>query len=253
MNGKVYITGAGPGDKGLITVKAAEALRIADVVFYDYLVNIELLDYCKDACESIYVGKKHKKHTCPQEDINQMIVDYAKMGKTVVRLKGGDPYVFGRGSEEAIKLLENGIEFEEIPGITSGIAAPAYAGIPVTARNVSSSVAFFTGHPPVSRERDLQWDKISTGIDTLVFYMGVTNAPTIVNNLMEHGRSKETPVALIRWGTCPEQEVVKGELHNIITKMEELDFRPPAIMVVGEVVSISDKLMAVAEEAQMAY
>ncbi|BAX81797.1 uroporphyrinogen-III C-methyltransferase [Labilibaculum antarcticum] len=240
--GKVSIVGAGPGDPELITLKSIRAIENADVVLYDYLVNKELLAYCKSDCEIIYVGKRNKQHTYPQEEINGMLIELGLAGKKIVRLKGGDPFVFGRGAEEILGLKEHDIEFEVIPGITAGFAVPGAAGIPVTLRNVASSVAFFTGHQCDNHKTEIQWDKIATGIDTLVFYMGVTQAARIVRNLMANGRKPETPVAMIRWGTLPEQEVLKGTLGNIVAKMEEHDFKPPAIFIVGEVVAYSEQL-----------
>ena len=240
--GKVSIVGAGPGDPELITMKAIIALESAEVVLYDYLVSKELLDYCKPDCEIVYVGKRNKQHTYPQEEINKMIIEYALNGKRIVRLKGGDPFVFGRGAEEVLGLKEHNIEFEVIPGITSGIAVPGAAGIPVTLRNIASSVAFFTGHQCANHKTEIQWDKIATGIDTLVFYMGVTQAPRIVRNLMTNGKNPETPVAMIRWGTLPQQQILKGTLADIVQKMDEHNFKPPAIFIVGEVVAYSEQL-----------
>lgn len=240
--GKVSIVGAGPGDPELITLKAIRAIENAEVVLYDYLVNKELLDYCKPDCRIVYVGKKNKQHTYLQEEINKMLIELGTAGKKIVRLKGGDPFVFGRGAEEILGLKEHNIEFEVIPGITAGVAVPGAAGIPVTVRNVASSVAFFTGHQCVNHKTRIQWDKIATGIDTLVFYMGVTQASRIVRNLIANGRKPETSVAMIRWGTLPDQEVLKGTLGNIVAKMEEHDFKPPAIFIVGEVVTYSEQL-----------
>lgn len=241
--GKVSIVGAGPGDPELITLKAIKVIKNAEVVLYDYLVNKELLNYCKPNCEIIYVGKQNRQHTYSQEEINKMLVDLGTAGKKIVRLKGGDPFVFGRGAEEILSLKEHDIEFEVIPGITAGVAVPGAVGIPVTLRNVASSVAFFTGHQCDNHKTEIYWDKITTGIDTLVFYMGVSQAPRIVQNLIANGKSPETPVAMIRWGTLPEQEIIKGTLGNIIAKMDEQDFKPPAIFIVGEVVAYSEQLL----------
>jgi uroporphyrin-III C-methyltransferase len=240
--GKVSIVGAGPGDPELITLKAVKAIKQAEVVLYDYLVSQELLDYCQEKCEVVYVGKRNKQHTYPQEEINKMLIDYALKGKQIVRLKGGDPFVFGRGAEEILGLKEHDIDFEVIPGITSGVAVPAAAGIPVTLRNVASSVAFFTGHQCANHKTEIQWDKISTGIDTLVFYMGVTQAPKIVKNLIENGKDENTSVAMIRWGTLPQQEVLKGTLSSIVQQMQDANFKPPALLIVGNVVKHSEEL-----------
>ncbi len=206
--GKVYLTGAGPGAKDLISIKAIEKIKVADVVIYDYLANKKFLNFARDDAEIIYVGKQGECHTLSQDEINKLIIDKAKEGKTVVRLKGGDPYIFGRGGEEAEELVKEGISFEIIPGITAASAATAYAGIPLTHRDFTASVAFITGHEREDTEYSkIHWDKIATGIGTIVFYMGVKNLPYIIEKLIENGRSPETPVALIRWGTMPYQEI----------------------------------------------
>ena len=198
--GKVYFIGAGPGDPGLITVKGLKYLERADVVVYDYLANERLLGCIRADAEKVYVGKKGGDHTLPQDQINDLIIAKAKEGKSVARLKGGDPFIFGRGGEEAEELARAGIPFEIVPGITSAIAAPAYAGIPLTHRDYTSTVAFITGHEdPTKEESRIAWDKLSTGIGTLVFLMGVGNLARIAQELMKNGRAPETPVALIRW------------------------------------------------------
>lgn len=241
--GLVYLVGAGPGDPGLFTVKGVECLKKAEVVVYDRLVNPKILEYINPGAELIYVGKASSDHTLTQDGINQVLADEAVKGKVVVRLKGGDPVVFGRGGEEALFLHERGISFEIVPGITSAIAVPAYAGIPVTHREMTSTLAVITGHErPDKKESSIQWDKIATGIGTLVFLMGVENLGFIVRNLLAHGRAPTTPCALIRWGTLPKQEVLTGTLENIETKVREAKFAPPAIIVVGEVVELRDQL-----------
>ena len=241
--GKVYLTGAGPGAKDLISLKAIEKIKIADVIIYDYLANNKFLDFAKKDAEIIYVGKQGGCHTLKQEEINKLIIQKAKEGKNVVRLKGGDPYIFGRGGEEAEELVEENIEFEVIPGITAASAATAYAGIPLTHRDFTASVAFITGHEREDSEYSkIHWDKIATGIGTIVFYMGVKNLPYIVEKLIENGRAPETPVALIRWGTMPYQETVTGTLSNIVDIVKEKNLKPPAIIVVGEVVKLREKL-----------
>ena len=241
--GKVYLTGAGPGAKDLISLKAIEKIKIADVIIYDYLANNKFLDFAKKDAEIIYVGKQGGCHTLKQEEINKLIIQKAKEGKNVVRLKGGDPYIFGRGGEEAEELVEKNIEFEVIPGITAASAATAYAGIPLTHRDFTASVAFITGHEREDSEYSkIHWDKIATGIGTIVFYMGVKNLPYIVEKLIENGRAPETPVALIRWGTMPYQETVTGTLSNIVDIVKEKNLKPPAIIVVGEVVKLREKL-----------
>jgi uroporphyrinogen III methyltransferase/synthase len=241
--GKVYLIGAGPGDPKLITIRGVEALARADVVVYDRLVHPAILKHARADAEMIYVGKASSQHTMKQEDINRLLVEKAKEGKTVARLKGGDPYVFGRGGEEAEELVVEGIEFEEVPGITSAIAVPAYAGIPVTHRKMCSALGIITGHEdPAKTESSIKWDKIATGIDTLVFLMGVENLENIVRGLVENGRPADTPVALIRWGTRAEQETLVGTLGDIVEKVRESGFKSPAVTIVGEVVSLREQL-----------
>lgn len=241
-DGFVYLVGAGPGDPLLITLKGKECLENADVIIYDYLANPELLKYRKSDCELIYVGKKSKEHTVNQENINKLILTKAKEGKKVVRLKGGDPFIFGRGGEEAIYLKENGIDFEIVPGITSGVAGPLYAGIPVTMRGINSSLAFVTGHESEDKDLSLLDWKALTKMGTLIFYMGVKNLPSIVTNLINEGMNKNTPIALIRWATYPEQTVLEGTLENINELVQMTGFKAPAIIVVGEVVKLREKL-----------
>ena len=238
---KVYLVGAGPGDPGLITVKGLGCIKKADVIIYDYLVSEELLKEARPEAEIIYVGKQGSSHTLEQEEINQLLAEKAREGKVVVRLKGGDPYVFGRGGEEALHLVEKGIPFEEVPGITAAIAAPAYAGIPVTHRTCTSTLGMITGHEdPTKGGTALPWDKLATAVGTLVTYMGVKNLPYIVGELLKHGRSKDTPVAVIRWGTTVRQKTVVGTLGDIVEKAKDIE--PPAITVIGEVVSLREKL-----------
>ncbi len=241
--GKVYLVGAGPGDEGLITVKGLECIKEAEVIIYDNLINVALLSRAKETAEKIYVGKKEGAHTLPQEEINRLLVNKAQEGKKVVRLKGGDPFIFGRGGEEAESLAAAGLEVEIVPGVTSAVAVPAYAGIPLTHRRVTSTLGFITGHQdPTKAESDIDWEKISTGPGTLVFLMGVKNLPEIVNRLRSHGRSADTPVAVIRKGTLPEQETVVGTLDSIVEKVKSKQLKPPAVIVVGEVVRFRDKL-----------
>lgn len=241
--GKVYLIGAGPGDPGLITVKGLECVKKADVIIYDYLANERLLEQRRQDAELIYVGKQGGRHTLPQNEINSLIVKWAKQGKIVARLKGGDPFIFGRGGEEAEELVDNGIPFEVVPGVTAATSVPTYAGIPLTHREHTASVAFVTGHEdPDKPESKLHWEKISTGIGTLVFFMGMKNLQNIVDNLMAHGRNPETPVALIQWGTRTDQRVVTGILKNIVASVKEAKLGPPAIIVVGEVVKLREKL-----------
>ena len=243
MDGKVYLVGAGPGDPELITVKGIRAIKEADVILYDRLANDSLLEKASSNAELIYVGKKAANHYKTQQEINQLLVDKAVAGNTVTRLKGGDPFVFGRGGEEAEFLNNNGMDFEIIPGITSPIAVPAYAGIPVTNRNISSSVGFVTGHEsPDKEESSVDWNKLANGVETLVILMGVGNLPNIVPQLLEAGKSEDTPVALIRWGTRVNQQTLTGCLGNIVQKVQEANFKPPAIIIVGEVVKLREKL-----------
>ena len=240
--GKVYIIGAGPGDAGLITLKAVEALLAVDVVVYDNLVNEELLKFAPSQAKFIYAGKKGGDHTLSQDRINELLVKEARAGNTVARLKGGDPFIFGRGGEEAQILAENNIEFEIIPGVTSAIAVPAYAGIPLTHRGFTSTVAFVTGHEDPTKEKsDIDWPAL-TKIGTLVFLMGVKNLPQITKELIKNGKPPDTPVALIRNGSLPTQQVLAGMLSNIVILAHANDFRPPAILVVGGVVDLRDTL-----------
>lgn len=243
VKGKVYIIGAGPGDPGLITLKGLKCIEEADCIVYDYLANERLLNHAKEGAKVIYVGKRGGAHTLPQERINELLVKKAREGKVVARLKGGDPFIFGRGGEEVEALAESDISFEVVPGVTSAIAAPAYAGIPLTHRDFTSTVAFITGHEdPTKDESDIAWDKISTGVGTLVFLMGVKNLTQNTQKLIENGRDPKTPVALIRWGTTPEQETLIGRLDDIVERAKERALKPPVVMVVGDVVSLKDKL-----------
>ncbi len=244
MSGKLYLVGAGPGDPGLLTVKAAQLLGRADVVLYDRLANPKLLDrYVRPDAELIYAGKASHHHAMRQEEIIQLLVGRAREGKTVVRLHGGDPFVFGRGGEEAAALAAAGIPFEIVPGITSAIAAPAYAGIPVTHREHNTSFAVVTGHEDPSKgDSTIRWDKLSTGVGTLVFLMGMENLELIVQRLMQHGRPSSTPVALIRWGTWPQQETLVGTLSDIVARATAVGFRAPAVIVVGSVVNLRSSL-----------
>ena len=241
--GLVYLVGAGPGDPGLITVKGLQCIAEADVLVYDYLAAKALLVHARPECECIYVGKQGGDHTLAQDQINQLIVDKAVQGKIVTRLKGGDPFVFGRGGEEAEELVAAGLAFEIVPGVTSAIAAPAYAGIPLTHRQFTSTVAFVTGHEdPAKAESSIDWNALAKGIGTLVFFMGVKNLPHIAGRLVAHGRPGKTPVALVRWGTTTRQQTVCGTLDDIVDKAAAAGIKAPAIIVVGEVVSLRDTL-----------
>lgn len=241
--GKVYLVGAGPGDKRLITVKGLQCIQKADVILYDRLVNPLLLEDAPTTVELIYCGKHPKMHTLRQEKINELLVAKSKEGKTVVRLKGGDPSVFGRVGEEAEVLAQHKIEFEIVPGITSGIAASTYAGIPVTHRDYATSFAVVTGHSKSKDGNpDINWDVLANGIDTIAFYMAIGNLDYITNQLIKHGKSAETPVILIQWGTYSHQKTLVGTLKTISKKAEAENFQNPAITLVGPVVALREKL-----------
>ncbi|MCL0046543.1 uroporphyrinogen-III C-methyltransferase [Dehalococcoidales bacterium] len=240
--GKVYLVGAGPGDYGLITVKGLDCLRQAEVIIYDRLVDESLLGEVHPDAEKIYVGKAAKCHIRKQGEINQLLVKKAKEGKVVVRLKGGDPFVLGRGGEEAEALALNHIPFEVVPGVSSALAVPAYAGIPVTHRRLASSLAIITGHEAGKGKSSIAWDKLATGADTLVFLMGVGNLAFIVERLIENGRAPSTPIALIGEGTTPKQQTLVGTLEDIIAQTEQSRFQPPAVIIVGEVVRLRQQL-----------
>ncbi len=243
MSGIVYLIGAGPGDPGLLTVRAKELIETCEVIVYDYLANKKFLEYARADAEIIYVGKKGGDHTLTQEKINELIVNIARDGKNVARLKGGDPYVFGRGGEEAEELVEAGIKFEVVPGVTAGVAAAAYAGIPITHRSATSTMAFITGHEdPTKDKSSIAWDKIATGVGTIVFYMGVKNLPYITKKLMENGRNGDTPVAIVRWGTRPNQQTWTGTLETISEIAKKENIKAPSLIIVGEVVSLRNKL-----------
>jgi len=241
MKKKVYFVGAGPGDEGLITVKGLNCIRIADVIIHDNLINDKLLSYASETAEKIYVGKKADRHTFPQEEINKIITEKANENKTVVRLKGGDPFVFGRGGEEALACKNEDIFFEIIPGISSSVAALAYAGIPITHRGISSSFHVITGHEdPTKQQEDINYEVLAKLKGTLVFLMGLNNLSKICNELLKYGKSSDTPAAVISRGTSPEQKVVTG----ILATIEQLagGLISPAIIVVGDVVNLREKL-----------
>ncbi len=243
MKGKVYIVGAGPGDVGLLTVKGLKCLQGAEVVVYDLHLNAQILNYINHSAEFIYAGKRGGHHTMTQDEINRVIVEKAKQGKIICRLKGGDPFVFGRGGEEAEALSREGIEFEIVPGVSSAIAAPAYAGIPLTHRLYSSSLAIVPGYEDASKqESSINWEKLATGVGTIVFLMTVKNIALVCKRLIECGRSPDTSVAVIRWGTRPDQTTLVGNLRNIPDMVKEKDIKPPAVMVVGDVVKLREHL-----------
>jgi uroporphyrinogen III methyltransferase/synthase len=241
----VYLVGAGPGDPGLLTLRAKECLESADVVIYDYLASGAVMRFVPACAERVFVGKKGFSNHVTQDEINACIVHEAekKPGRCIVRLKGGDPFVFGRGGEEALALREAGVAYQIVPGITAGIAAPAYAGIPVTHRTVASSVTLITGHEtPDKNASTIDWPHLAQGSDTLCFYMGIRDLPMIVERLTANGRQASTPVALVRWGTTPRQDVLVATLDTVVRRVEEANFKAPAIIVVGDAVELRDQL-----------
>ncbi|MBP2650334.1 MAG: uroporphyrin-III C-methyltransferase [Firmicutes bacterium] len=242
-NGSVYLVGAGPGDYKLISIKGLECIKMAQVLVYDRLADSRLLAYARPGTELIYVGKASSSHTMMQQEINQLLVDKARQGKVVVRLKGGDPFVFGRGGEEALELVNAGIPFEVVPGITSAVAVPAYAGIPVTHRGIATAFTVVTGHEDLDKAQSaIKWDKLAQGADTLIFLMGIENLPNITAKLMANGRTADTLAAVIRWGTKPDQEVLVTTLGQAAEEVARRGLKPPAIFIVGEVVGLRDKL-----------
>lgn len=239
----VYLVGAGPGDPGLVTVRGIACLQRAHVVVYDYLASAALLAHAPAAAELIYAGKIGGRHNQEQEEINRLLIEKARAGRIVVRLKGGDPFVFGRGGEECQALALAGIPFEVVPGVTAAVGAAATAGIPLTHRSYTPSVAFVTGHEEDGKsESAIDWPRLSTGNGTVVFYMGIKNLRRNMAQLVAHGRPPETPVALVRWGTTPRQEVVTGTLADIADRAEATGLKPPALTIVGEVVSLREQL-----------
>jgi uroporphyrin-III C-methyltransferase len=241
--GKVYLVGAGPGDAGLMTLKGKALLEVCDVVLYDALVSDEILAMINPIAEKIHAGKRRGHHSLLQEETTQLLIEKAQNHAIVVRLKGGDPFIFGRGGEELADLRSHGIEVEVVPGITSGIAAPAYAGIPLTHRDFSSSVIFVTGHESAGKYRpEIQWTAIAQAAETIVVYMGLHNLPEIVSKLISAGLPDATPVALIRQGTRADQSELIGCLSNIVELVQETKFAPPAIAVIGNIVNFREQV-----------
>jgi uroporphyrin-III C-methyltransferase len=241
--GKVYLVGAGPGDPGLLTVKAERLLTQAEVVIYDALVSPGILALIPTSAEVINAGKRMGRHSLLQTETTQLLIDKAREFPTVVRLKGGDPFVFGRGGEELADLVAAGIEVEVVPGVTAGIAAPAYAQIPLTHRDYSSSITFVTGHESAGKYRPaVNWGAIAQSAETIVIYMGVHNLPHIVDQLQQGGLAGDTPIALIRWGTTTAQEELIATLNSIEMLLKDRDFGAPAIIVIGRVVNFSAEL-----------
>lgn len=239
--GEVYLVGAGPGDPDLLTFKALRLMQQADVVLFDRLVSQPILDLCRRDAQMINVGKARSDHLVPQEGINQLLVDYAKKGHRVLRLKGGDPFIFGRGGEEIQELTENGVPFQVVPGITAAAGCSSYAGIPLTHRDFAQSVRFVTGHLK-NNTTDLPWSELAYTNQTIVFYMGLMGLPIICNKLIEHGMSKDTPIALVQKGTTPEQKVVIATLDTMVKTIENQEISAPTLIIVGDVVSLHSKL-----------
>jgi uroporphyrin-III C-methyltransferase len=249
--GKVYLVGAGPGDPGLLTLKGKALLDCADIVIYDALVSPAILEMINPAAKLVNAGKRKGQHSLLQEETNQLLIDCARQAQTIVRLKGGDPFIFGRGGEEMADLVAAGITVEIVPGITSGIAAPAYAGIPLTHRDYSSSVIFVTGHEMAGKYRPcVNWPAIAQAAETIVIYMGIHNLDGIVQEVQTAGLVPTTPIALVRWGTRPEQEELVGTLATIVEQVETTGFKAPAIAVIGAVVEFRSELARLVQDCQ---
>lgn len=248
VSGIVYIVGAGPGDPKLLTIRGLECIQQADVILYDRLVNAELLNHAKADAELIYCGKEPGRHGMIQDEIHRTLVEKAKLGKKVLRLKGGDPFVFGRGAEEAAVLRRENIPFEIVPGISAGIAAPAYAGIPVTHRDHAASFAIVPGHGRAEKGNDfLNWQALAA-IDTIAFYMSVGNISHITKSLIENGKKETTPVAVIEWGTTENQRTITGTLETIAADIQEHEITNPSMILVGDVVSVREEIAWFAEK-----
>lgn len=240
-SGEVALVGAGPGDPELLTLKAWRLINSAEVVLYDRLVSPEILALIPETAERVHVGKQRANHTLPQEQINDRLVELARNGRRVVRLKGGDPFIFGRGGEEIETLAEAGIRFQVVPGITAASGCAAYAGIPLTHRNYAQSVRFVTGHLK-NDTCDLPWKDFVQNNQTLVFYMGLVGLPIICRELIAHGMTSDMPVALVSKGTTPDQEVVTGDLSTIVARVNERQIQPPTLVIIGQVVGLRDRL-----------
>ncbi len=242
VHGKVYLVGAGPGNPKLLTLRAAELLEKADIVIYDRLVGTSILRLIPKTAKKIYVGKRSGKHEVPQDKINELIVTAANEGKVIVRLKGGDPFLFGRGGEEAEILVKNGIAFEMVPGVTSAIATPEYAGIPLTHRDYASAVAIVTGHRAGDSGKPIKWDRLSSAVDTIVILMGMESLEAIVKKLVDGGLDPNKPVAIVEQGTTKSQRTIIGKLNTIVEEAMKSDVKPPAVIVIGEVAELGRKL-----------
>lgn len=236
--GEVALVGAGPGDADLLTIQAFRFIKQADIVIYDRLVSEEIMALLPNHCEKIYVGKKQAEHRVPQEGINELLVKHAKLGKKVVRLKGGDPFVFGRGSEEAKHILAKGVACHIVPGMTAASACTSYAGIPLTHRQVARSCTFITGNVQDNGALDLPWHTLNDAEQTVVFYMGIKSLPIIIEQLISAGRDKDTPAALIRKGTHTDQQVLKGTLSDLEALVNTHNIKPPSLIVIGNVVDV---------------
>ena len=234
--GHVYLVGAGPGDPDLITLKASRILKKAKIVVYDHLISNDLLKLIPKKAEKIFVGKQTGWHSIPQNEINKILIDRARAGIDIVRLKGGDPFLFGRGGEEAQALRKAGINFTIVSGVTSAIAVPTYAGIPLTHRAYASSVAIVTGHECITKTQSIDWKKLATAVDTIVILMGTRRIKEIANELIKGGRAKQTDVAMIEWGTTKKQRTITGTLANIASKASSHNLNPPTVIVIGNVV-----------------
>ncbi|HLN44924.1 MAG TPA: uroporphyrinogen-III C-methyltransferase [Candidatus Sulfotelmatobacter sp.] len=242
VHGKVYLVGAGPGNPKLLTLRAAELLEKADIVIYDRLVGPSILKLAPKTARKIYVGKCSGKHEIPQDKINELIVNAANEGKVIVRLKGGDPFLFGRGGEEAEILVKNRIAFEMVPGVTSAIATPEYAGIPLTHRDYASAVAIVTGHRAGDAGKAIKWDKLSSAVDTIVVLMGIESLEGIVKRLIDGGLDPNKPVAIVEQGTTKSQRTIIGKLNTIVEEATKSNVKPPAVIIVGEVAELGRKL-----------
>ena len=242
VHGKVYLVGAGPGDPKLLTLRASELLGKADIVIYDRLVGKSILKLAPKTARKIYVGKRSGKHEVPQDKINELLISCASEGKKVVRVKGGDPFLFGRGGEEAETLAEHHVDFEVVPGVTSAVATPEYAGIPLTHREYASSVGIVTGHRAGDSGRPVNWGKLAAGVDTIVILMGMESLEAIVKKLMEGGLDPEKPVAIIERGTTKMQRSFIAKLNTIVDEAKKNDVKPPAVIVIGEVAELGRKL-----------
>jgi uroporphyrinogen III methyltransferase / synthase len=241
--GRVALVGAGPGDPGLLTLRGRTLLRRADVVVYDRLVDRRLLDLAPEEALRVFAGKARGVHAVSQADINTLLIAHARQGRRVVRLKGGDPFVFGRGGEEAIALDAAGIPFEVVPGVSAAVAVPAYAGIPVTHRGIASSFAVVTGHEDAGKGApSVDWARLATAVDTLVILMGLASLPRVARTLIAHGRPPATPVALVRHGTTEAQETVVGTLADVAARVADAGFTPPVLAIVGDVVNLRPRI-----------